>query len=327
MAKAIGLLSGGLDSTLAVKIIIEQGVEVVALNFVTPFCTCTKKGCRNEAKKVAERFGIELKVIGLKEEYINLVKEPKYGYGKNMNPCIDCRIFMFSEARKYMEEIGADFVFTGEVLGQRPMSQNLRAMRLIEREAGLYGRLLRPLSAKFFEPTIPEREGVVNREKLLNIQGRSRKPQINLAHEKNIFDYPCPAGGCRLTDPNFARRLKDAFKYGEDSITDIMLLRFGRHFRLPSGAKVIVGRNERENLILKNFAGNNHYVLFEVKGISGPVTLLTKYNSQQDVEIAARICLAYSDSNNIEYQRVGINQSDEISVVPVSRERIKEFMV
>lgn len=143
---------------------------------------------------------------------------------------------MFSKARGYMEEIGADFVFTGEVLGERPMSQNLRAMAIIERESGLVGRLLRPLSAKFFELTIPEKIGIVDREKLLSISGRSRKPQILLAQKKEIFDYPCPAGGCRLTDPNFARRLRDAFEHNEDSFEEIMLLRYGRHFRLPSGA-------------------------------------------------------------------------------------------
>jgi tRNA U34 2-thiouridine synthase MnmA/TrmU len=245
MAKAIGLLSGGLDSTLAVRLILEQGIEVKAVNFVTPFCTCTKKGCQNEAKKVSEKFGIELKIIGFKEEYIALVKNPKYGYGKNMNPCIDCRIFMFSKAREIMEETGADFVFTGEVLGERPMSQNLRAMKIIEKESGLEGRLLRPLCAKHLPPTIVEKLGIVDRDRLLSVTGRSRKPQISLARSLEIDDYPCPAGGCRLTDPNFARKLRDAFDHNEDSLVDITLLRYGRHFRLPSGAKVIAVDRDR----------------------------------------------------------------------------------
>ncbi len=327
MAKAIGLLSGGLDSTLAVKIILEQGIEVIALNFVTPFCTCTKKGCQNEAKKVAEKFGIELKIIGFKEEYIKLIRNPKYGYGKNMNPCIDCRIFMFSKARQYKEEVGADFVFTGEVLGERPMSQNLRAMRIIERESGLDGRLLRPLSAKFFEPTIPEKEGIIDREKLLSISGRSRKPQIALAKEKDIFDYPCPAGGCRLTDPNFALRLKEAFKHNEYSFEEIVLLRYGRHFRLPSGAKVIVGRNEEENKILRAYANSNHYILLEVSEFVGPVTLLSKYKDEEDIKTAAKFCLGYSDYKGENPAIVKIKNSYELAVLPVSAEKIKDLRI
>ncbi|MEO0165541.1 MAG: 7-cyano-7-deazaguanine synthase [candidate division WOR-3 bacterium] len=327
MAKAIGLLSGGLDSTLAVKLMIEQGIEVIALNFVTPFCTCTKKGCQNEAKKVAEKLGIELKIIGLKEEYINLVKNPKYGYGKNMNPCIDCRIYMFSKAREYMEEMQADFVFTGEVLGERPMSQNLRAMEIIEKESGLKGRLLRPLSAKFFELTIPEIAGIVNREKLLNISGRSRKPQISLAKEKNISDYSCPAGGCRLTDPNFARRLKEAFEHNEDSFEDIMLLRYGRHFRLPSGAKVIVGRNESENTILTNYARNNAYIALEVKDFVGPITLLYKHKNEDDVKIAARLCLTYSDYKKEMPTWVNVGGKELILATPMLPQEILRFKI
>ncbi|MEO0115018.1 MAG: 7-cyano-7-deazaguanine synthase [candidate division WOR-3 bacterium] len=327
MAKAIGLLSGGLDSTLAVKLIIEQGIEVIALNFATPFCTCTKKGCQNEAKKVAEKLGIELNIIGLKEEYINLVKNPKYGYGKNMNPCIDCRIYMFSKAREYMEEMQADFVFTGEVLGERPMSQNLRAMEIIEKESGLKGRLLRPLSAKFFEPTIPEMAGIVNREKLLNISGRSRKPQISLAKEKNIFHYPCPAGGCRLTDPNFARRLKEAFEHSEDSFEDIMLLRYGRHFRLPSGAKVIVGRNESENTILTNYARNNAHIALEVKDFVGPITLLYKHKTEDDVKIAAQLCLTYSDYKREIPTWVNVGGKELILATPMPLQEIMRFKI
>ncbi len=320
-------MSGGLDSTLAVKLMLEQGIEVIGLNFITPFCTCTKRGCQNQAKKVSERFGIPLKIIGVKEEYINLVKNPEYGYGKNMNPCIDCRIFMFTKARKIMEETGASFVFTGEVLGERPMSQNLRAMQIIERVSGLEGRLLRPLSAKFFEPTIPEKEGIVNRDRLLAISGRSRKPQICLAKEKNIFDYPCAAGGCRLTDPNFARRLKDAFAHREDSFTEIILLRYGRHFRLPGGAKVIIGRNEEENGILKAYTNSNHNILIETKDFVGPVALLSKYKDEKDIELAAGLCLFYSDYKGKEPARVKIQDSYEIIVLPLSEEEIKKFRI
>ena len=322
MFRAIGLLSGGLDSTLAVKLMLEQGIDVLGLNFFTPFCTCTKRGCQNQAKKVAEKLGIELKIIGLKEEYLDLVKKPNYGYGKNMNPCIDRRIFMFSKAREYMEEIGAAFVFTGEVLGERPMSQRLDAMKLIERESGLEGRLLRPLSAKFLDPTIPEIDGVVDRSRLLAISGRSRKPQISLAKEMGIADYPCPAGGCRLTDPNYAQRLKDAFEHGDDSLTDITLLRYGRHFRLSSGAKVIVGRNEEENNILSGFASESRILLpeageAEVKDFAGPVTLLYNHKDEDDIEQAARLCLAYSDYADSEPGQVKVRDNEIILVKPI----------
>jgi len=251
--KALGLLSGGLDSTLAVKLLIDQGIEVIAFNMITPFCTCTRKGCKHEAGKVAKQFGIPVKIIGVGEDYIEMIKNPKHGYGSNMNPCIDCRIFMFKKAKTYMEEIGAQFIFTGEVLGQRPMSQHRRAMKMIEKETELQGLILRPLSAKLLSPTIPETQKWVDREKLLDIQGRRRLPQIELAKKIGVKDYPCPGGGCRLTDPQFAKRLKEALDHGEDTIRDIQLLKYGRHIRLPSGAKAIVGRNEEENKLLLQF--------------------------------------------------------------------------
>lgn len=294
MARAIALLSGGLDSTLAVKLMLEQKIDVIALNFVTPFCTCTKSSCQNQAKKVANKFDIDVKIVSLKEEYINVIKNPKHGYGKNMNPCIDCRIFMFSKAREYMNETCASFVFSGEVLGERPMSQRREAMQLIEREAALNGRLLRPLCAQYLEPTIPEIEGIVDRSRLLAIQGRSRKPQMSLAQEKGVYDYPCPAGGCRLTDPHFAKRFKDALEHGEDSFDEISLLRFGRHFRLPSGVKVIVGRDEIENKRIKTLSKDEDSVL-EVASHPGPITLLRNSKAPRDIEVAATLCVSFSD--------------------------------
>ncbi len=325
MAKAIALLSGGLDSTLAVKLILEQNVDVLALNFVTPFCTCTKRGCRNQAKMMADKFGIDLKIIGLQEEYIELVKNPKYGYGKNMNPCIDCRIFMFSRAREYMYEIGAIFVFTGEVLGERPMSQRLEAMRLIEKDSGLEGRILRPLCARHLEPTIPEIEGIVDRSQLFGIKGRSRKPQISLAREKGIDDYSCPAGGCRLTDANYAKRLKDALDHQEDSYHEIGLLRYGRHFRLPSGAKAIVGRNENENKILKARSEKTDLII-EVIDYPGPITLLGKLRSERCVAIAAGLCIAFSDYDGDQPVKVRIGQSEILSS-PIAKESLVRLRI
>ncbi|HEY5973898.1 MAG TPA: hypothetical protein VIU41_04085, partial [Geobacteraceae bacterium] len=203
--KALALLSGGLDSTLAVKVMLEQGIEVEALNFTSPFCTCTGKnaGCKSEAVRVAEEFNIPIKVMHKGAEYLEIVRNPRHGYGKALNPCIDCRIFLLRKAKEYMAQSGADFVITGEVLGQRPMSQRRDTLRVIERESGLAGLLLRPLSARHFEPTIPEKEGWVDREKLLAFKGRSRKDQMDLAAELDVTNYPCPAGGCMLTEVSF----------------------------------------------------------------------------------------------------------------------------
>jgi len=299
--KAIALLSGGLDSTLAVKLILDQGIEVEALNFVTPFCTCNRKG-RCEARHVADELGIPCKTISLTEGFFRVIREPRYGYGSGMNPCLDCRILMFSRARERMEEIGAAFVFTGEVLGQRPMSQHRQAMRIIDRESGLDGRLLRPLSARLLEPTIPEKEGLVDREKLLAIQGRSRKPQMALAEEYGIADYPCPAGGCLLTDPGFARRMRDLVRFRPDfDVNDVNLLKVGRHFRLSPGAKAVVGRNEEENRRLQILARQGDF-LFEVKGCGSPITLLRGEAGEEEIHLAAAITARYSDAQGNEVE-------------------------
>jgi len=299
--RAIALLSGGLDSTLAVKLILDQGIEVEALNFVTPFCNCNRQG-RCEAKHVAEGFGIPWKTIALTEEFFRVIREPKHGYGSGMNPCLDCRILMFSQARERMEEIGAAFVFTGEVLGQRPMSQHRQAMRIIDRESGLDGRLLRPLSAQLLEPTIPEKEGLVDRKKLLAIQGRSRKSQMALAEEYGIADYPCPAGGCLLTDPGFARRMRDLVRFRPDfDLNDVNLLKVGRHFRLSPKAKAVVGRNEGENQRLLVLAQRSDF-LFEIKGCGSPVTLLRGEAGQEEIHLAATITARYSDADSDEIQ-------------------------
>ncbi|MFQ6091193.1 MAG: hypothetical protein ACE5OR_00670 [bacterium] len=294
--KAIALLSGGLDSRLAVKLILDQGIGVLAVNFIGPFCTCNRPG-RCEAKEVSEKLDVPLKRFALGREYIEMVKSPRYGYGKNMNPCLDCRIMTFTKARELMEEMGADFVFTGEVLGQRPMSQRRDAMRIVERDSGLEGRLLRPLSAKLMKPTIPEREGLVDREKLLNIQGRSRKPQMRLAEELGLTDYPCPAGGCLLTDKGFADRLRDLFQHGEDSLYDINLLKVGRHFRLPTGQKIIAGRDEEENRTLAALARGEDLKL-SAEEYGSPLVILRKSRARRALERAAAICARYSAGRN-----------------------------
>jgi len=271
--KALALLSGGLDSTLAIKVILEQGIEVEALNFKTPFCLCDRGGCSSAALKVTKEFGIKIHMVNLGLEYLSIVKKPRFGYGKHLNPCIDCRIFMHQKAKKYMEQIGASFIITGEVLGQRPMSQRLDALNIIDRESGLKGYVLRPLSAKLLPPTIPEKEGIVDRERLLDIRGRSRKEQIELASYYDIEDYPCPAGGCLLTDEGFSRKMKDLLLY-KDPITlkDINLLKVGRHFRIDPLRKVIIGRNKAENKVLETLAGKDG-VIFKIEEIPGPSLL------------------------------------------------------
>lgn len=318
--KAIALLSGGLDSTLAVKLIMEQGFEVVAVNLVTPFCNCNSKD-RCESKHVAGKFGITLKVFAGGDEYLEIVRRPKYGYGKNMNPCLDCRIFLFSKAREYMEEIGAAFVFSGEVLGQRPMSQHRQAMSLIERESGLTGRLLRPLSAKLMDPTVPEKEGLIDREKLLDMQGRTRKPQMALAKDLGINDYPCPAGGCLLTDPQFAARLKDLFNHKEKvSERDVRMLKVGRHFRLSPQAKLVVGRNENENKQLLQFANKGDLVL-ETMHHPGPLALLQGNDCEMlTIAQASSLVARYSDGKNCPHLQVSYssaNNGDHIQTINV----------
>jgi tRNA U34 2-thiouridine synthase MnmA/TrmU len=331
--KAIALLSGGLDSTIAARVIMEQGVELEALNFMTVFCTCTNRGATCLAsQKAVETLGIPLKVFNVSEEYLGVVKHPQHGYGRNMNPCIDCRIFMLKKAKAYMEESGAVFIVTGEVLGQRPMSQRKDAMHLIEKEAGLEGLILRPLSAKVLTVTIPEREGWVDRERLLNISGRSRKPQIELADHYGIHDYPCPAGGCLLTDPGFAKRMKDLMVYNPQfSLNDVHLLKMGRHFRFSNGVKLVVGRNEEENQKIQTFAQGED-ILLKVSSFPGPLSLLRGKLNEGDIEKAAAITVHYGkgkDLGKIEVTYKGVDEDhhQSLSVSTISRGEIERLMI
>lgn len=319
--KAIALMSGGLDSSLAVRLISDMGIDIIGVHFTGPFCLCNRGkgglvspkqgvnqpspgfglarrgvgGCVSYARKQADALGIPFSTIPLGQEYIDIVVNPKHGYGSGVNPCIDCRILMLGKARELMKKESASFVITGEVLGQRPMSQMKEKLLIIERESGLEGRIVRPLCGQHMPETIPEKEGLIHRDKLLTISGRSRREQMALAKMLEIGDYPCPAGGCLLTDKNFARRVKDAIAHEGLRLEDIALLKVGRHFRLPTGAKLVVGRNKEENELIEKLARDSDMVM--VPGIvKGPSAVLMKKNlTQEEINIAAGITASYCD--------------------------------
>ncbi|MSN24346.1 MAG: hypothetical protein GJV46_00610 [Geobacter sp.] len=294
--KAIALLSGGLDSTLAVKMMLDMDIDVEALNFTSPFCNCTGKnsGCKSEAVRVAQEFNIPIKVVHKGLDYLEIVRNPSHGYGKGVNPCVDCRIYLLRKAKEYMLETGADFIITGEVLGQRPMSQRRDTLRVIERESGLEGLLLRPLSAQHFEPTIPEREGWVDREKLMAIKGRSRKELFELADDLDVKNYPCPAGGCLLTELSFVPKIKDLFDHCEElDLRDFRLLKVGRHLRIGDQSKVIIGRNEADNNLLETSKLPTEAALTWLDG-NTPVGVITGAQSDELNSLAAKILLRYT---------------------------------
>jgi len=300
---ALALLSGGLDSTLAVKMMIEQGIGVTALNFTSPFCNCTshKAGCQHQASKVAGEFGIPIRVIAKGMDYMRIVENPPHGHGRGMNPCVDCRIYILKKAKEMMPELGASFVITGEVIGQRPMSQRRQQIELIEKESGLAGLVLRPLSAQHFPPTKPELEGIVDREKLLAVSGRSRQVQIKLAQDLGVKDYPCPAGGCMLTDPIMAARLRDLFAHVPDySFNDLQFLKIGRHFRLDKDLKIIVGRNQEENEKIALLATKGS-IIFLPENFRGPTAYLRESGSGNNDTAVGAILARYCQDEHDTY--------------------------
>jgi hypothetical protein len=330
-ATAVALLSGGLDSTLAAKVILEQGVIVIGVNFAGAYCPRPRRG-KSKAETVAEQLGIELAILPIDPDFIAMVKQPKHGRGKNMNPCIDCHTLMIRKAWAFGQTRGAGFIVTGEVLGQRPMSQNRQALGVVARESGAGERLLRPLSAKLLDVTEPERKGLVDRERLLDLEGRQRIRQMALAEEYGIKEYPNPAGGCLLTEKVFSKRLAEAFEHGEDSLEVVELLSLGRHFRLPSGARLVVGRDESENdeLLRRKPAGA---VVIDAGDLPGPVGLLVlrpsspdRPSSADDRMLAARICARYSDKRKEKFARVMI-AGEAVEVEPASEEESARLLV
>lgn len=331
--KAIVLLSGGLDSSLALKLIRDQGIDVLALHFSSQFCRCdgAARGCGSSARSISNLIGVELKMIHLKEEYLEIVKNPRYGRGKNLNPCIDCRMLKFSHARRIMEEAGASFIVTGEVLGQRPMSQHKRAMELIEKKSGLEDLVVRPLSAKILSPTLPEREGWVDREAFLDFHGRNRTPQIKLAADLGIKDYPCPAGGCLLTNLEFCKRMEDLFDYGKVDTENVELLKVGRHFRFSPGAKLVVGRNEQENNRLLNLAKDTD-LCFDSDEVPGPIGIGRGFFGNEDIHTAASIVARYSDIGpdqrlEVSYYRNFDSTSGSIETLPAKETELNNSRI
>jgi len=325
--KAVSLFSGGLDSILATRLILNQGIDVVAFNLKTLFGVSKKDGV-SEAEAAVLQLGVPLKVVSADREYIRMLRNPKFGYGKNFNPCIDCKIFILKQAVKFAREVGADFLFTGEVLGERPMSQHGPALRLIEKEAGLKGKLLRPLSAQLLSETLVEKRGLVDRSRLLGISGRSRRPQFQLAKEFGITVFPSPAGGCLLTCEEYAKKLCDLFEFKKFvSVADVELLRFGRHFRFGVN-KIVVGRNEVENKVLMSSKGRGDYC-FELPDIVGPITILQGVKSRVAVECAAQLTAFYSDAKTekvkVSYGRGVLDKS--LTVLVPTREEVDNLRV
>ncbi len=287
--RGLGLCSGGLDSMLSALVLREQGLEVEWITFETPFFGAEK------ARLAAERLDIPLRVRNITPEYLELLKDPPCGFGKNMNPCMDCHALMFRLAGRIMEKEGFDFLFSGEVLGQRPFSQNKSALRYVEKHSGYQGYIIRPLSAKLLEPSLPEQRGLVDRQALLDISGRSRKRQITLARQWNITDYPSPAGGCLLTDPGYSARLGDLYQNGEHvNEAALELLKYGRHLRLNPQVKIIVGRTKAENEQIIRYYDADADFLLKVKKYPGPTVLMPGGGDEPSVMLAASICVGYS---------------------------------
>jgi tRNA U34 2-thiouridine synthase MnmA/TrmU len=331
--KAVALLSGGLDSNLAVRMMLEQGVDIEAVAIKTPFCDFDcGKGCGQRVREVADELGIKLKTVYFGEEYLRMLKNPKYGYGSGMNPCIDCRGMMYNAAKEHMKKTNADFVITGEVLFQRPMSQNNRALHIIEKETDMECKVLRPLSAKHLPPTDVEKMGLINRENMGDIKGRSRKEQLMLAKHFGISEPPNAAGGCLLTDPSFSKRVKDILDHCDDipTLNDIELLKVGRHLRITHDAKFVVGRNKDENEVIKALLADGD-VIMEVKDYVGPTCILRSKNYDDSLIIkCAAIAVRYSDAPRDDLSKVSITVNGdkrEITVMPADIETIEMMRI
>ena len=322
--KGIVLFSGGLDGILAVRLIQEQGIEIEGVTFETPFFNAEK------ARRVADQIGISLLGMDITEEYLVMLKAPRYGYGRNMNPCIDCHTMMLKTAGRRMEETGADFLFTGEVLGQRPMSQTKQSLHIVAKNSGYEGYIVRPLSAKLLPETIPEKEGKIDRQQLLDIQGRGRKRQIELAKHYGMKNYPNPAGGCLLTDSTFSKRLRDLFEHQEDfNIRNFELLKSGRRIRTNNNTVIIVGRNKKDNVVIQGLSVDKD-VIIRMKDFPGPTVLIPDGCDEETLHFAAAVCAFYSDAPNDERVVASCRVDGKIrliTIVAITKDEIRDLII
>lgn len=326
MVRALALVSGGLDSILAAKIVKEQGIDVIAVCFKSYFF-----GAEN-AERMTKELGIPLEIVDFSEEHLQMVKNPKHGHGKNMNPCIDCHAMMMRDCGKLLEKYNADFIITGEVLNQRPMSQNKASLNVVKKESGIGNKILRPLSAKVLPETEMELSGLVDREKLMGISGRGRKVQMELAQKFGINDYPSPAGGCKLTEPNYSIRLKELLNHIENPTErDLELLRFGRHFRVTEGCKIISSRTAVESDNIKKLLTQND-TGFLVKNFRGSMVVIIGTPEKEDIEFAAKVAGRYSKGKDEEkvtviYGKYTKPYNELIEVAPAKDEDINKLII
>jgi len=323
--RGLGLISGGLDSLTACLLIKQQGIEVIGLNFKSPFCQYESR-----FDIFHEKLGIKVHSLSLGDDFLDIIRNPKFGYGRNLNPCVDCRIYILKKAKEFMKKIKADFIFTGEVLNQRPKSQHMKALKIVEKESGLEGKLLRPLSALHLKPTIYEEKGLIDRSKLIGIKGRSRKIQLDLAREHGLLEEYFACGGCLLTDVNFSNRMKDSLKFNNAlRIGDMNILKYGRHFRFKN-SKIIVGRNEIENNMLLQLKKPIDLIM-EVQDVPGPITIIQDEFNEESLKYAASLTVRYSDleesKGKVVYGKDYQNLSKEIFIEIESNEILKKYIL
>lgn len=327
--KALALLSGGLDSILAIKVAQEAGVEVEAINFIIPFLQSPDRNGVGNAANAAKQLNVKLHYHICGDDYLQMIENPNHGYGKRMNPCLDCRIYTFKTAAQKIREIGASFLITGEVLDQRPNSQRLDALDITVRDAGLKDLIVRPLSAKLLRETLPEKQGWINRDKLLDIKGRGRNRQIELAAKYGISDYPSPAGGCLLTNEEYSLKVKDLIEHKiKLSSHSINLLRLGRHLRLSTNVKIVIGKDQTENELIQKAALHSD-ILLELADFAGPITLYMGPIEDSDLDLAAAMTAGYGNVPDGENVRVNVSGAvyKEILVKPMPREEIRKYFM
>jgi len=321
--RALALLSGGLDSSLAAKLIADQGIEVVGVSFESPFFDA------GGAREAAAELGIPLVVIDVSEDILNILRAPRYGFGKHMNPCIDCHALMVRRAAEKMEELGASFIVTGEVVGQRPKSQMRFGLEAVERESGVSRVLLRPLSAQLLVPTLPEESRWVDRTRLLALHGRTRRPQLELAAAYGLTHFNSPAGGCLLADANYSRALRDLQEHGRLSLPSVRLVAVGRQFRISERAKLVVGRNQSENAVLMELTPAGDLLLRAVDR-KGPIAVLSGPATDEDRRTAAGIVASYADAGPPENPTIQIRDGEtitELVVLPLPREQVRALAI